>query len=318
MFMDIKNPFKRSKAKQALSANMQMGLPDPKNPLDEILGLNMRNALIAKYNPRSAIDKALDKVAAKEALEGNGISCTRSIAVISDYMGLMHFKPQDVLPDAWAIKPARGSQGDGILLAVGKQGENWVKGSGAVLTPEVVMHHIGRIVDGQFSGESMSEDAALIEPLICADPGLAKLVPEGLPDLRVICLGDQPLMGMVRLPTMESDGKANLHQGAIGAGVSLETGHITRALKGHEVLTKHPDTGSQLVGFQIPHWEKVLEMASKCGPAVGLGYSGADIVLDVNEGPLVLEVNAHPGLEIQNINQLGLKAQMTIVGEDFS
>ncbi len=317
MFMDIKNPFKRSATKQAALTRKQMGLPDPSNPLDEILGLNMRNALIAKYNPRIAIDRALDKVAAKEALESHGISCTRSIAVISDYMGLMHFKPEEVLPDAWAIKPARGSQGDGILLAVGKQGDNWVKGSGTVLTPDTVMHHISRIVDGQFSGESMSEDAALIEPLICADPGLAKLVPEGLPDLRVICLGDQPLMAMVRLPTMESDGKANLHQGAIGAGVALETGQITRALKGHEVLNKHPDTGSQLVGFQIPHWEKVLEMASKCGPAVGLGYSGADIVLDVNEGPLVLEVNAHPGLEIQNINQLGLKAQMAIVGEDF-
>jgi alpha-L-glutamate ligase-like protein len=286
-------------------------------PVDEILGINLRNALIAKYNPRIAIERARDKVAAKIALESAGISCTGTIAVIADYGTLMSFKPAKQMPDAWAIKPARGSQGDGILLAVRREGNTWFKGSGTPLTEADVLNHIRKIVDGQFSGDSAAEDAALIEPLIVADPRLARLVPDGLPDLRVICLHDEPLMGMVRLPTNESDGKANLHQRAIGAGVSLETGQITRALQGGEPINHHPDTGSRLVGFEIPDWERVLELAGKCGPAVGLGYSGADIVLDEHEGPLVIEVNAHPGLEIQNINQLGLKAQMKHLGEDF-
>ena len=174
-----------------------------------------------------------------------------------------------------------------------------------------------RVVDGGFSGDSAAEDAALIEPLIIADPALASIVPEGLPDLRVISLFDEPLMAMVRLPTNESDGKANLHQRAIGAGVSLETGRITRAVVKGEPINLHPDTGVNLIGFEIPGWDRVLELASKCGPAVGLGYCGADIVLDVNEGPLVIEVNAHPGIEIQNINQLGLKAQMELLTDEF-
>jgi len=315
VFMNLKRKFSGKPVQTPADASS--AISEPVVPMDEILGINLRNALIAKYNPRKAIERARDKVAAKVALEAAGISCTRTIAVIEDYGTLMRFKPSKEFPDAWAIKPARGSQGDGILLAVRREGDVWYKGSGTPLTEEDVINHLRKVVDGHFSGDTEPQDAALIEPLIVADPGLAKLVPEGLPDLRVICLHNEPLMGMVRLPTNQSDGKANLHQGAIGAGVSLETGRITRALQGGKPITHHPDTGSRLVGFEIPRWDEVLYMSSKCGPAVGLGYSGADIVLDENDGPLVLEVNAHPGIEIQNINQLGLKAQMQIAGEDF-
>jgi hypothetical protein len=194
--------------------------------VDEILGINMRNALIQKYNPRHAIERARDKVAAKVALEAAGISCTGTVAVIDDHQKLNNFKPTRDMPDAWAIKPARGSQGDGILLAVRREGNTWFKGSGTPLTETDVMHHIQKVVDGGFSGDSAAEDAALIEPLIIADPALAKIVPEGLPDLRVISLHHTPLMAMVRLPTIESDGKANLHQRAIGAGIDMVTGRI--------------------------------------------------------------------------------------------
>lgn len=284
-------------------------------PVDEILGINLRNAIISKYNPRHAIERARDKVAAKVALVAHGVATSGTIAVVSGYGQLSSFDPEKILPDAWAIKPARGSQGDGILLAVGKSGRNWLKGSGKPITPDEVQNHVRRIVDGQFSGDSASDDAALIEPLIRADPGFAFLVDDGLPDVRVICRGTVPLMAMARFPTNESDGKANLHQGGIGAGVDLETGVIFRAKQGKKVITHHPDTGQQLIGFKIPHWKKVLDIAAMSGPAVGLGYCGVDIVHDINEGPMVIEVNAHPGIEIQNTTLQGLRGRLIMAGE---
>jgi hypothetical protein len=38
----------------------------------------------------------------------------------------------------------------------------------------------------------------------------------------------------------------------------------------------------------------------------GLGYMGTDMVLDKEEGPMVLELNARPGLAIQIANGAGL------------
>ncbi|WAT16954.1 hypothetical protein OZN62_08370 [Aurantiacibacter sp. MUD11] len=256
-------------------------------------------------------------MAAKVALVEGGVATTGTIAVISGYGQLSSFRPEAILPDSWAIKPARGSQGDGILLAVSRKGDHWAKGSGKIITRDEVQNHVRRIVDGQFSGDAASDDAALIEPLIRADPTFASLVDDGLPDIRVICRGTSPLMAMARFPTNESDGKANLHQGGIGAGVDLASGVIFRAKQGKKVITHHPDTGRRLIGFRIPHWKKVMEIASLSGPAVGLGYCGVDIVHDINEGPMVIEVNAHPGIEIQNTTMQGLRGKMIEAGEVF-
>jgi D-alanine-D-alanine ligase-like ATP-grasp enzyme len=42
----------------------------------------------------------------------------------------------------------------------------------------------------------------------------------------------------------------------------------------------------------------------------GLGYLGADIVLDKQQGPMLLELNARPGLAIQVANQAGLQHRL--------
>jgi alpha-L-glutamate ligase-like protein len=110
-----------------------------------------------------------------------------------------------------------------------------------------------------------------------------------------------------------SHGKANLHQGAIGAGIDLGSGITFGGVSGNSLVETHPDTGHPIAGFEIPHWDQIMSMAAQCYEAVELGYLGVDIVLDRDLGPLILELNARPGLNIQLANRRGLRGRLDAV-----
>jgi hypothetical protein len=72
-------------------------------------------------------------------------------------------------------------------------------------------------------------------------------------------------------------------------------------------VTSHPDLDTELIGITVPHWDKLIEMATRGYEMTGLGYLGADLIVDENSGPVVIELNARPGLAIQLANATGLK-----------
>ena len=59
-------------------------------------------------------------------------------------------------------------------------------------------------------------------------------------------------------------------------------------------------------------------MSARCFEAVGLGYLGVDIVLDRDLGPLILELNARPGLNIQIANRCGLRRRLEVVDQHLA
>lgn len=274
-----------------------------------ILGMNHRNALIQRYNPRDAIKRVNLKFQTKQRLAQAGIPVPQTLALIGSVTELTEFDFGS-LPDAFAVKPNRGRRGEGVILVDGRTGDGWHQLNGQTLTVEVLRHHITRIMDGEMSLEGSDSDAVLFEPLIRTHPDFARLVPYGLPDIRVICFGHEPLMAMTRLPTVESRGRANLHQGAVGAAIDLRHGEIFRAVLGTRALEHHPSTGERLIGQRIPYWDEILDAALRCSSPLGLGYVGVDIVIDAEAGVQVLECNAYPGLEIQNINGTGLAERL--------
>jgi alpha-L-glutamate ligase-like protein len=144
-------------------------------------------------------------------------------------------------------------------------------------------------------------------------PSLAKYSHQGVPDIRIIVFQGYPVMAMLRLATTASDGKANLHQGAVGVGLDIGSGRGLNAVQFNRPITLHPDTGLALENIQIEAWDEMLEMASRCYEATGLGYMGVDLVVDANEGPLLLELNARPGLAIQMANGRGLLPRLRAI-----
>ena len=276
-----------------------------------ILGMNARNiSFIGRYNQRKNYRLVDNKLETKSAALSRGIPVPQLYGTIE-----YQFQIKDMLNtlikgrDSFVIKPAQGSGGKGILVVVGRDGEQFIKSSGALIDEREVRRHSSNILAGLHSLGGRN-DSAMIEALIDFDPVLKDYSFEGVPDIRVIVFRGVPVMAMMRCATHSSDGKANLHQGAVGVGIDIGSGQSICAVQHNRIVTQHPDTKIAFNQLQIPHWQQVLELAASCASMTGLDYLGADIVLDRQSGPMLLELNARPGLAIQVANQVGLRHRL--------
>jgi len=283
-----------------------------------VLGLNERNAgLIMPLNPRKLYPRVDDKALTKKLALDAGMAVPDLYGIITNQGEVREFAKIVADRDSFVIKPAGGSGGDGIIVITGRskrKRQNFRLANGLLITEEELKHHISNIVGGQYS-LSGNPDTAMIEYCVQFDPLFNDVSFQGVPDVRVIVYRGYPAMAMVRLPTRSSDGKANLHQGAVGAGIDIATGRTLGGVLANAVVDEHPDTGSLIGGLQIPHWEFILESSARGFDVTGLGYLGVDIVIDRNLGPLILEMNARPGLNIQIANGLGVRHRLRRIDE---
>lgn len=280
-----------------------------------ILGMNRRNAdFISLYNPRKCYPLVDNKLATKKlALAANiavpdlyhTITMEHEVSTLSAIL-----KPYS----SFVVKPAHGSGGDGIIIILERRHDKYRRSNGTLMTLDELQYHISSILSGMFSLGG-HEDHAMIEALVEFDPLFEDVTYQGVPDIRVIVFQGYPVMAMARLPTRQSHGKANLHQGAVGVGIEISTGETTDGVMRNEIMTSHPDTGNLISGLKIPDWDTLLLLAARCYELTGLGYLGVDIVLDKNRGPLILELNARPGLSIQIANRAGLLPRLELIRE---
>ena len=285
-----------------------------------VLGLNERNAeLIMRLNPRRLYPRVDDKALTKRLALEAGMPVPDLYGIIDNQGDVRRFARIVADHDSFVIKPAEGSGGNGILVITGRskrKRDNFRLASGVVITEAEIAHHISNIVSGQYS-LSGNPDKALIEYCVHFDPIFAEVSYQGVPDIRVIVYRGYPAMAIVRLPTRASDGKANLHQGAVGAGVDIALGVTLSGVLNNDVVEEHPDTGALIAGLEIPQWDFILESAARGYEVTGLGYLGVDMVIDADRGPLMLEMNARPGLNIQIANGTGLSTRITRIDEIY-
>lgn len=277
-----------------------------------IAGMNWREReLVAELNPRRHHILADDKILAKKRLEAHGVPVPKTIAVIEGMRDVDHVKHILDRHEHFVIKPARGRAGSGIAVLGPKVEDGWHGSPWNFWDEKDIRQQVGNILIGEYA--MRTRDRALIEERIFTGPVLGDMPMFGLPDIRVITLGGTPVMSMVRLPTKRSGGKANLHLGALGIGVDLVTGVTTGATWCGRIVTHHPETKQRLSRMQVNLWDEVIKTARQAALAFPLGYLGIDIVITQEGRPVVLEVNARPGLEIQNANLRGLRKEIARV-----
>jgi len=278
-----------------------------------IIGMNHRNVVcIARNNPRRLYPRVDNKLLTKKIAIEAGIAVPNLIGVVKTQGHVRELKEFLRDDQSFVIKPAKGSGGKGILVIVGRDGEHYLKASGERVTHQDLCKHVSSTLSGLFSLGGKN-DVAMIEELVDFDSVFDGYSHEGVPDIRIILYKGYPVMAMTRLSTKDSDGKANLHQGAVGLGIDIGTGKALKAVQHGQIITHHPDTGKDLRKFFVPKWVDFLNLASQCYEVTELGYLGADIVLDAKKGPLVLELNARPGLAIQMANGIGMQTRFDAV-----
>lgn len=271
-----------------------------------VLGMNRRNiSYISRYNPRRLYPLVDDKLQTKQMVLEAGITAPDLIGVIREQHEVKDLASIIADVPGFCIKPAHGSGGKGILVITRSDDEGYHKTNGQIARIGDLERHVSNILAGLFSLGGRT-DVAIIESLIEFDDCFTGYTYEGVPDTRVIVFKGFPVMAMMRLSTSDSNGKANLHQGAVGVGLNIGNGSALRAVQFDRPVLLHPDTGTNLFNLQVPHWEQLLNLAASCYEMSGLGYLGTDIVLDRQKGPMLLELNARPGLSIQVANGEGL------------
>ncbi len=299
--------------------------------LSSILGLNARTQLFTyKYNNRRGKNIADSKIQTARVLKKAKVAHPPILAKFNDPQDVFEFN-WETLPDKFALKPSRGMGGEGIIVVkrrlksanvrsdlkqITESANNpvWLTTQKEKITVGDLKLHTLDILEGAYSMGNVP-DVAFIQSYVGRHKVFRRWAYRGTPDIRIIIFNKVPVMAMLRLPTKESGGRANLHQGAIGVGIDIATGITTKAIWHGEQIVFKPDTNRKLRGIKIPNWTSILETAVNAQTASGLGYIGVDIVLDPEKGPMVLELNAQPGLQIQLANMEGLKSRLDRVDD---
>jgi len=271
----------------------------------DVLGINQRNLdYVYPNNARQYFKSVDEKLLAKVIFKKANIPFPETYHLFQSFRELIDFENQLEPFENFVIKPNKGKAGNGIIV-LGKKILGGYENVRHDLVPiKKIRRNVADILLGVYSYGM--DDSAMVEKRIFPAPFLNQLFTHGLSDIRFIYYQENPVMGMIRVPTEKSFGKANLHQGGIGIGFDLKTGVTNHATFNQQSIKTHPDSEAELIGLQVPELKELLRMCQSVASLLPLKYLGFDLTLDEEHGPMMIEVNARPGLEIQNINQKGL------------
>ena len=178
--------------------------------------------------------------------------------------------------EQFIFKPLEGSSGQGIEKYVKKDWENLPA----------------------FTEKIKKNGPAILEEIVIQHPEMARMCPTSVNTVRIATLLGDKQEGIVYAFLRIGNGKVmdNVDQGGMAARVDLETGTLktVAADKAGNVFTRHPMTGTEIIGFTIPYWDEVKALCLRAMRKVPqMRYVAWDVAV-TPEGPRFIEGNSFP------------------------
>lgn len=244
---------------------------------------------------REQAELLLDKAKFEQWLEAQGLPTVRTLLELEDRRTVRSAIETDGLPPCDLFsKPNDGLQGIGTQRWL-FDGDGWVGGDGKRRTEGALIAELR---------EASAGGGILLQELVTNHPALRPVAARALSTVRVLTL--RGLDGAVRvvtavakLPTGDA-ATDHMKYGGIAAPVDLATGRLGKAVAKDEArfvvpCERHPDSGALLEGFQLPHWQSVVDTAVRAHELLdGVLCIGWDIAI-LERGPIIVEGNDNPG-----------------------
>ena len=160
----------------------------------------------------------------------------------------------------------------------------------------------------------------LVEDCIVQHPNIASIYPNAVNTLRIVTVAkNNNVHIMFRSIRLGNSGNVvdNFNHGGLFTTID-EDGIIKKPAvdKKGNIYTSHPFTDANIIGFEIPLFNKAVEYVktmAMCIPEVG--YVGWDIAI-TEQGPVVVEANPFPGHDIYQ-SKIHMKEDGTGLRKDF-
>lgn len=138
----------------------------------------------------------------------------------------------------------------------------------------------------------------LLEDWVTQHEDMAALCPTSVNTLRIATLLGERKEGIVYAYIRIGNGNVvdNVDQGGMAAPIDLETGKISGvgADKKGNRFEKHPMTGKEIPGMQIPYWQEAKDMALAAMRVIPqVRFIAWDVAI-TPEGPVFIEGNSFP------------------------
>ncbi len=183
------------------------------------------------------------------------------------------------------VKPKDGSHGKGIYFV-----------------------DTNELKDLRYSFEKIAKEKAIIEEIIVQNKEVAEFNPASVNTLRVVTFVDHentPHVMTANLRVGRGQRIAdNFHHEGIASLIDIDTGIVvTRGIDGKsQRYVVHPISGKKIVGFEIPLWEEVKDLAKRAALVVPtVRYVGWDVALGEEGKIYIVEGNCAADPDISQL-----------------